>query len=631
MKRQLIAPENNIQKRQRVNGVITTEKYTQILSSLSSLSNSIYEFTQNRMSKNDVDILNKLNICRDKIPTIVTWGAQSSGKSALLNKIFPGLNLISCDGIGTRCPIIIQGDPSYESQIIVKNTFNHRETIVNNIEEAEKLVIELTKDSPIQCHGKIICKAKYPTCITIVDLPGFSTEIPDYDKYFTLLKKEYLMKPETVILHVVKGNDDPGPDMSATYLPTNNKIIKILTHTDTWVHDPSKINYFYQYDNKFNCTLAIVSNKKDSNNEMEIVDSFVLNNVKNELIRGSSNLMQIISREHNTNIHNFIPGFANCLGEAKKLIEQKLNIIGYQKPDMRQIVSEFRVFMLDVIKKEFSDGSSLAINLNILKEQFTVDQIRSYCQYIPDCDILAVELEKGTMNQIAGTEGWNDIVRKWIKILTEKVVIQRVVAYIEQYHEILKGCTVFVLGQTYKPCTESVSEKIIKDIEVEHNTLFDSVYDQIQNRMMDMSEQPYNSDDNYVKDYLINSHIQPTELLLKYIIKQKNVIQSINEALADIPRILEIVMKTSEYNIYSAKAKNAHDLLTTFWKSSSVYVHDTIMHEINSYRKKFQLLLEKHVQHISCDDLIEPEHIEIERNALLNIIKKIEEIEFLFV
>lgn len=619
-------------KKQKASNDFTPEKYTEILSSLTSLSDSISEITHNS-NQMDSSIVNELNNCRNKIPTIVTFGSQSSGKSALLNKLFPGLNLKSCNGIGTKCPIEIHAGPSYKNEIIVKNIQDQSEQQVTNLSEAEKLVDNITHQNSIQKNGKIIYRAYNLTDIVIIDLPGCAN-FEGYNSYFDHIKNEYLMKPETVILHVVIGTQDPDTDMSTMFLPTNNKIIKVLTHTDFWKEDEKKMEYLHFFDKKFNCPFAIVNNKE---NESEIINKFEIGELKNELIKGSSNLMAIITREHQEKIHKFIPEFKNCIFKANNLIEHKLELIGWKVPDMRQVVGEFRVFMSKLIEKEFDDGSKLANKLSAIKDEFTVEQMRKFHQYIPDCDKLAIELQKGTLNQIAGTEGWHNLVQKQIEILIQKARDEIIINYVKQYCEILKNQAIVILNHGYKPCTNLAIDNIIINLEKKHFKLVDNIVKKVTTQLDTIATQPYNSDDNYVRDYLINNHIQPITMVLEHIKKQsiqtRNLTQSFENTLNDIPKVLEDIMDNNGMfnTFYLAKAHTAQTQLLNFWKSKSVYIHDSVMEKLNKFRIQFKRLIEEQIHRVCDKDLIEPSHIDEHRKSLENIHKKIKEIDQLLI
>ena len=609
-------------KRQKRNDNLSNEQYSKILIMISVLIDLITIFTINNENTKDREIINYLNYLRNKIPMIVTFGAQSSGKSALLNKIFTGLKLKSCNGIGTKCPIEIQAAPTNENKIIVKQMATNTETIVNSLAEAQ-LYIDSIGGESIQYNYKIIIRANYPSTITIVDLPGCVND-PNSEAYFMYLKNEYLIKPETVILHVVNSAQDPETDISKYYLPIDNKIIKVLTHTDYWKADKTKMEYLYKLDKIMKCTFAIVNNLA---NETEIINSFEIQKMENELIKGSSKLLEIITREHQEKISAFIPEFKECIKQTKILFDNKFEILGRQKPDMRQIIGEFRIYMSEIIKKEFKKGSILAFKLNGLKTNFTVEKLQSFKSIIPKASNLAEELSGGSLNQIAGTEGWNNIVQNWISKLIEKIKQELVIQYAQYYCNIVLEQSIEVLSKEYKPCTNNAVKKIIKSLRKHNNKMVQDTIDEIIKNLDNIAMQPCNSDTNYVRDYLIDLHVEPVQKVLEYIKEQHNRIEAIDNALANTKKVLETVITENEFNnFYLAKAKNAHIQLLNFWKSKSVYIHDLIIEQLNRYRINFKNLIEKKIQCVTKDQLIEPPDINDQRQLLLNIYDKCDEI-----
>ena len=617
----------NIKKKKKTGKKkLTQEDYTKILPMISLLSDLISEFSHGYQNSNDIEIINKLNECQKKIPTIVTFGSQSSGKSALLNKLFK-LKLKSCPGIGTKCPIVIQASPTYENKIIVMDHKTNTENTFDTLEKAEIFINDKTRakeNTDIQFYNKIIYKINCTWNIIIVDLPGCVHGETIYDEYFNHLKQEYLMKPETIILHVVSGVQDPETDISMNYLQTNNKIIKVLTHTDLWQHDKPKIENLYNQDRKLNCTIAITNIDKD---ESKVIDGFEINKTRNEIIKGSSQLLTAIAKEYEAKIYEFIPELKDCITKAKLLIDDKFEIIGRQKPDMRQIIGEFRIFMTNTIKKEFNDGSNLAFSLNELKTNFTVQQLQKYDTIIPSANELAIELSGGSLNQIAGTEGWNNLVQKWIAKLMEKSKQELVIVYVQNYCNVILNQSINVLNNGYKPCTNKAIIKIINSLRKRFNNMNRKIIDEIISKLDNIASQPYNSDTNYVRDYLIDVHVDPVNRVLEYIKTQHNLTEALKYASANTKKVLENVMNGNEFNnFYLSKAKNAHLQLINFWKSKSVYIHDLIIHELNSFRKQFQYLIEEKIQRTTKDDLFESSNINEQRQLLLNIYDKCEEI-----
>jgi predicted GTPase len=599
------------------------EDYTNILSYFSSLLDLISKYNsiyQNNSREDDDQIIKQLNECRNKIPVIVVWGAQSSGKSSVLNKIFPELklNLKSRQGLGTKCPVEIRAGPSYQRKIIIKNMITNTEDIMHTIDEAEKFIDEKFK-SDITIDFKIKCEINHPMNICIVDLPGCVSKTDDLTKErYNKLRKEYLMKPETIILHVVNGTIDPDTDVSTPYLNNiNNKIIKVLTNTDLWAIDISKSNSLYEYDNdpkKY--TIAIVNNRE---NEIEIIDKLELNYLQKELIRGSVRLTEIISREHQQKVFDFMPEFLVCINKARDLIDTKLNLIGRQTPDMKSNAVEFRIFMTTKAKKEFDDGSELAIELNKIKDDIQMEKLQECISIIPKPQILAKELESGSRKQIEGSEGWNDLMQKYIVALVDKIKKETIIGHINKHCNILENYIRKTFRSEYKPCTISASKKIIIGVTQHFSLVRKNIISKITEMLDNIAIEPHNTDKQYIKQYQIDMHIEVVRKALMFINKQSDPLQSCKRFEQDPQKLLEFAMSDNLDDIYLSKAKQAHSQLINFWKSKCVYIYAAIVDILNNCERLFLEEIINQIQMINYDDLKEPDDINTQRTSLLDI------------
>lgn len=599
------------------------EDYTEILCCFSSLIDLISKYNseyQNNLKEDDKLIIKQLNECRNRIPMVVVWGAQSSGKSSVLNKIFPELklNLKSRQGLGTKCPIEIRAGPLYQKKIIIKNIATNTEDIMYTIEDAEKYIDEKFK-SNITIDFKIKCEVNHPLNICIVDLPGCISKTDNIcEERYNKLKKEYLMKPETIILHVVNGTIDPETDVSTPYLvDIQNKIIKVLTNTDFWLNDISKSNSLYEYDtDPRKYSIAIVNNKE---NEMEILDKLELKYLHKELIKGSSRLTEIISREHQQKVFDFMPDFLVNINKARDLIDSKLNLIGRQTPDMKLNAVEYRTFMSDKIKQEFCDGSDLAIDLNKIKDGINVEKMEEYISIIPKPQDLAKELKNGSRKQIEGSEGWNDLMQKYIAILIERIKKENITEHINKHCNIIENHIRNVFRTDYKPCTISASKKIIINLSQNFTLIRKNIINEI-NRMLDnIAIEPHNIDKQYIKQYQNDVHIEAVRKVLSFINKQNDPAQICKKYEHEPQKLLEMAMIDNMDDVYLSKAKQAYSQLIYFWKSKCTYIYSAIVDILNSHERLLLNEIINQIQMINQDDLKEPDDINSQRKSLLEL------------
>jgi len=609
------------------NNNLSNEDYSEILTSFSMLGDLILEYgIKFNNTGSDTEIIKELSECRDKIPMVLVWGMQSSGKTALLNKIF-GMKLKSCHGIGTRCAIEIHAGPSYSERIIVRDIINGNEIVTQNMEDAEKIIetsVEQNNENGIQVFGKIIYEICNPIRINVLDLPGC---VNKNLKYFEYLKQEYLMKPETIILHVVNGTYDPATDLSAPYLNNvTNKIIKVLTHADSFIGDEQKLQNLYLYDKESkNYSIALVSNKnkkdnEDESNETELFEKLKIGNTNKELIKGSSKLKELMFREYHEKIHEFLPIFKECTNFTKKAIDKKFESVQRQKPDMKNYVLTFKTITLDLINKEFGDGSDLAFKQKALELKFTVNDLRNYDSLIPSEAALAKELKMGIRKQVQGTEGWNDLFQKYVSILICKIKDDLVITYVNNYCDILVNCALDIFNKAKGPFTDQVLDKIRNNLLEYFNEMQQDATKKITEMLNNIELQPCSSDNNYVCDSNIDLHKDVVKNVLIYISKQINRDEALQYSIANIDDVLRKVMKGSETNdFYLWKGKNARTQIINFWKSKCVQIHDSVIEIITKYDRSFEKQIQNEIHMVSHEELVEPEYIVNQRQMLHNI------------
>ncbi len=200
-----------------------------------------------RVVNNVQDIFVRINtpISLD-LPRIAVVGAQSSGKSSVLESI------VGCDflprgaGMVTRCPVILQ------LQHITEGTthaiFNHREKdIYNDFEEVRKEIIEETKritgkDKDVT-NKPIILKIFSQTVLnlTLVDLPGL-IRVSDKDQPEDIgdrirdLVLDEIKGENCVVLAVSAGNVDMANsdaiNLARKVDPEGNRTIGVITKLD---------------------------------------------------------------------------------------------------------------------------------------------------------------------------------------------------------------------------------------------------------------------------------------------------------------------------------------------------------------------------------------------------------------
>ena len=176
------------------------------------------------------EIFSQVNLPFDiKLPQIVVVGAQSTGKSSVLESIVGKDFLPRGSGIVTRTPIILQlnrlaravkEDEKGSSKPTEYAIFSHKpEEVYSDFdrvrEEIERQTIRIAGENKGISKEPVIVKifSPYVLDLTLVDLPGL-TRVPvgsqpqDIDKIIRELVLSFIQNPSSVILAVSAANID---------------------------------------------------------------------------------------------------------------------------------------------------------------------------------------------------------------------------------------------------------------------------------------------------------------------------------------------------------------------------------------------------------------------------------------
>ena len=191
----------------------------------------------------------RLNRLTFELPTIVVIGAQSSGKSSVLEGLVGKDFLPRGKDIVTRRPLILQlnmlpGD-SVEPDYAV---FMHRQDVKYTDFQQVKREIELDTER-VAGKGKAISKvpillsvfSKSLLPLTMVDLPGI-TKIPvgdqpaDIEQQIKSMILEYALRPHALLLAITPANTDLANSdalkLTRQVDPTGSRTIGVLTKID---------------------------------------------------------------------------------------------------------------------------------------------------------------------------------------------------------------------------------------------------------------------------------------------------------------------------------------------------------------------------------------------------------------
>ena len=189
------------------------------------------------------------------IPKMVVVGAQSSGKSSVLESI-SGIELPRGVGIVTRCPIMIQlrcASTEESATIGIQGTEEKNLEKITLGQIAEKLVnyqkkllenngkLLLTK----QCIQLKVFRNNAPD-LTLIDLPGITHQNDEDYKVIKDIIKEYIQGEETIILLILSSTEDVAANEAISIIRENEpqfgkRTIPILSKID-WAIQNSRMS-----------------------------------------------------------------------------------------------------------------------------------------------------------------------------------------------------------------------------------------------------------------------------------------------------------------------------------------------------------------------------------------------------
>ena len=571
----------------------------------------LYRIISNKSDLNSPIMTSLRRIC-DEIPQVVVWGVQSYGKSSLLNRMFD-VNLKVSQGLTTLCPTQLKFSPIYEERVFIDQNGKSLGEY-KTYDEAARSVSNMT-GGKLSDNLSIVCEKYHKDSIIITDLPGCTVD--GNSDFFTQIRDRYLCRSKTVILYVVRGDTDTASDVSKQYLGgINNNIIPVLTHTDGWVTDKSKQDYLHQYRN-----FKIIGLTHNKENEVDTLNSMnpVLNNVR--LLIGSMDLNRYVCEILKDKTKEAIPQIKETLNLVINALNSELCRIGSSKPNMRDIMVEFRRKMPDDIRKEILESNTqLTIKINEIKELISQDILVVTCQsIIPDCKELTEAMKIGSRRKLAGSEGWDDIIKLYSGKIVESIE-PVIIKYIQVYAETFNNCLQNIITREYKPSTRCMQNKLVPVLAEIIKSNKNKILNQVIKYLKGFSDFQYNNDKTYSENYqkdLIKDYI---EIALNMVLGFTDIRRESENALRNIDQTTLIILNNSHNDPYTFKANCAIKQLNAFWKSKSIEIHNNITQDlVRKFDEKVENDIITEIDKVTEDDFAEPDSIEKERKDLNNI------------
>jgi len=200
-------------------------------------------------------ISNESEHCKvfEECPQFVVVGAQSVGKSSVIRRI-SGISLPEAVNCCTRVSTLIELRKKTESYLEVKLIHNEKgivkkfntdnsDEIKSFISEAQTIALK-EEAGDFSTNYNIIVSVHGPDKpnVTLVDLPGFTNVNDDSTEKVETMVKTFISMPGTLVLHIVKGDQDYNTSLGNDFIRKNvkNKIITVLTHLDKTISNDDK-------------------------------------------------------------------------------------------------------------------------------------------------------------------------------------------------------------------------------------------------------------------------------------------------------------------------------------------------------------------------------------------------------
>ncbi|CAI2359444.1 unnamed protein product [Moneuplotes crassus] len=228
------------------------------------------------------------------LPRIAVVGAQSSGKSSVLESIVGEDFLPRGTGIVTRCPLILQ--LIYHEGDTVANFSHLPEKWISNFNEVRN-EIEKRTNTLAGSDKKIVNLPIYLTIysknvpnLTLIDLPGFTKlDLDDQEagisKDIEALVMEYIIKKNTIILAISPANNDIANSDGLLYAkkvdPNRDRTFGVMTKIDIMDKGTNALDFINgtKYKLKHGYIGVKCRSQDDNNKGKTIIDS--LENEKN--------------------------------------------------------------------------------------------------------------------------------------------------------------------------------------------------------------------------------------------------------------------------------------------------------------------------------------------------------------
>jgi len=523
---------------------------------------------------------------QNSIPTIASWGSQSSGKSTSLNKIF-GLSgkfkLPTNFDLCTRFPIILKANKTYiENEIILHVIGADKHIPFDSIEDAHNFV---NREYPVRRGENDIIEVELEIKICsdnnliIIDLPGVSTV---NSKIMENIRNTYLTRKNLIILHYSRFDVDPYTDHSNQLIlnTPKNKTIGVLTHTDNqsnYMDRHFEVNQYSKY--------ALV-NHFENKKELDCVNNIKL---KGDLIRGSNSLSNFLVEFSDRIVKENSNELKQLITKFKEDICYELNSIGRVEEPSTSHKYRFVASLIEKIDNLYKSGTDEIKKINEIKDTLTIEHIKKMMTVDKE-EIMANEMRsRRSGKSVTGSEGFEYIVENHVRETVDKlnpILTNWGNVFLNEIKDgIIKKISSTSNPYFYKAiqhCTEKIKEMIIQ-VEKEYKIFTDEEMSKI------IKSQDNPTDEN------IRRLGTREKFILKIIINylKRNRSGFANQCVVLSDEFIEKLYNDTAYELssvdpYLDQAYFAHNKIKQFWDKESSHIKKNFQSWLEN--KKYEIL-----------------------------------------
>lgn len=370
-----------------------------------------------------------LNAENIEVPGIVVAGAQSSGKSSLLESL-SGITLPSGENITTRVPLIlrIEKQPNVEKHAIIGDSADllpSNSEKISDLSRIPKKIVEYTNklagntgcvhDKPI--HIKVV-SSDGPT-MTLIDLPGIThlsrqNVQEDIHEATVNLVKKYIQNEQMIILCVCPALDDfansEAIKLAKEVDPEGKRTLGVITKVDLCKNDTKIEEKLKGEENNVQLKLGFIAVRNRTTDEVRRgITLEKLRKYEQQFFNSSpyfygipkrywgiDTLIDKISELQMASIDEFIPKMLTLLKEKIGVLKYKVDSLAPEfNNDVQKmqhlvrivvsVVSEFKALaksyddcdedgLLHISPRTFELYSKFALNLDSIKPDFSSEE-----------------------------------------------------------------------------------------------------------------------------------------------------------------------------------------------------------------------------------------------------------------